>query len=284
MLLGTANFGLPYGFAARRKQLSFEQSRELVERALRLGYGGLDTAAAYGNAEEMIGKIPSPESTVFDTKIHSLQEATGTEIAKQVERAKRHLGRTPRVVYFHSPKLAWSVSSEELKASLEILSETEPRPILGVSVNDFLEVEHFLEKRPEFKAFQLPCNLLTRGLIDRQKLREMKSIGILIAVRSLFAQGILLLPKSRLLSAPLSDAEMHSILELRRACEQQNIGVAELSVHYFLHELGVDVVAGAHRPTELVNLRSLKELKPDFGTLPSLSTNSLDMRQRRFES
>lgn len=275
---------MPYGFASGRKQLGIRQSRDLVEQALSLGYAGLDTAAAYGIAEEVIGKIPLPESTVIDTKIHELLEPSGTEIANRVEHSQKQLGRSPRIVYFHSPKLAWGVSSKELNIAMDILSETEPSPILGVSVNDFLEVENFIEKRPEFKAFQFPGNLLTRRLIDREKLREMKATGVLFAVRSLFAQGILLLPESRLRFSPLSAAEIRAILELRHACELQNIGVAELSVRYFLRDLGVDVVAGAHRPQELLNLRSLEELKPDYDILPSLATNSLDMRQSRFDA
>lgn len=284
LLLGTANFGLPYGFASGGKQVGRVELREIVERAVSLGYSGLDTAAAYGSAEEIIGKLPLPSSVVVDTKIHEGHGASGAEIANRIQISKQKLGRSPRVVYFHSPELAWSVPSSELNVALEILSADETIPTLGVSVNDFSEIEPLLEKRPQLKAFQFPSNLLSRRLIDREKLNMMKAAGVQFAVRSLLAQGILLMSEARLSSSPLLKSEIDSILELRRACELESMGVVEASVLYFVQELGVDAVVGAHRARELIDLRSLGDLEPDFETLPSLTINSLDMRQSRFRA
>ena len=56
LLLGTVQFGLNYGIANTQGKPSFERVKAILRTALDNGITSLDTAAAYGDSEEVLGK------------------------------------------------------------------------------------------------------------------------------------------------------------------------------------------------------------------------------------
>ena len=56
MMLGTVQFGLNYGIANREGQPSVEKVKGILRLANELGINTLDTAAAYGTSEEVLGQ------------------------------------------------------------------------------------------------------------------------------------------------------------------------------------------------------------------------------------
>ena len=57
LVLGTVQFGLPYGIANQSGQVSHETAKEIIALARLSGIDTLDTAIAYGESEKVIGKI-----------------------------------------------------------------------------------------------------------------------------------------------------------------------------------------------------------------------------------
>ena len=55
--LGTAQFGLPYGVANQRGQISLDDARAILRCAESAGIDTLDTAIAYGDSEDRLGEI-----------------------------------------------------------------------------------------------------------------------------------------------------------------------------------------------------------------------------------
>ena len=57
LMLGTVQFGMQYGIANRQGRPSYETVREILAVAFEGGVNCLDTAAAYGESEELIGRF-----------------------------------------------------------------------------------------------------------------------------------------------------------------------------------------------------------------------------------
>ena len=57
LMLGTVQFGQPYGVANRTGQPTATEVREIVAAAIDGGVNCFDTAAAYGTSEQVLGQI-----------------------------------------------------------------------------------------------------------------------------------------------------------------------------------------------------------------------------------
>ena len=56
LALGTAQFGLPYGISNKNGQVSQYDASQILIKAKSVGIGVLDTAIAYGDSEQILGK------------------------------------------------------------------------------------------------------------------------------------------------------------------------------------------------------------------------------------
>ena len=56
IVVGTANFGNPYGIANRGKLLSLDESKSIINWAQENEINHFDSALAYGHAEEILCK------------------------------------------------------------------------------------------------------------------------------------------------------------------------------------------------------------------------------------
>ena len=53
--IGTAQFGLDYGIANKLGKVSFDEVQKILSEAKRHNIDTIDTAAAYGNSESVLG-------------------------------------------------------------------------------------------------------------------------------------------------------------------------------------------------------------------------------------
>lgn len=68
IILGSAQFGLPYGIASRKDQVSFEVAKKIIEFAHKRGITKIDTSPLYGSSEDVLGMIGMQDWKVI-TKI-----------------------------------------------------------------------------------------------------------------------------------------------------------------------------------------------------------------------
>jgi len=57
LILGTVQFGLPYGVSHRGGAVASDEVARILDAAHRAGVRTLDTAAAYGESERVIGSV-----------------------------------------------------------------------------------------------------------------------------------------------------------------------------------------------------------------------------------
>ena len=189
LALGTVQLGLPYGIANHSGMPDDASALEILTTARESGYEWLDTAAAYGQSESLLGRLvpqawPDAEPKI-STKI-TLEASTDpkTQLAESLKR----LGRpSVEAVLLHQEA---DLDHPRFEAFAAIPS-TGMAERVGVSCYE-----------PEFalrgldaglQCLQVPCNLFDTGSIDAGVFERAKEIGARVFVRSIFLQGLFFL-------------------------------------------------------------------------------------------
>ena len=93
----------------------------------------------------------------------------------------------------HKPKQLLDADGGQICAGLQQLKESGLVQKIGVSIYDPAELDD-LYRRYEFDVVQAPFNLLDRRLIDSGWMSRLAARGTELHVRSIFLQGLLLMP------------------------------------------------------------------------------------------
>ncbi len=193
--LGTAQFGIPsYGIANRVGQPPYAALREIVRTAFESGVVGLDTAAEYGESESLLGRILEElrlqQTSFVCSKISHLEVTEdGSFVRKSVIRSLRRLRleTLPLCLLHRAEHLGYADALMSLKKEGLI-------QYAGVSVYTPEQAIQAIET-PGIDAIQHPLSLLDQRLVRSGVLQRAKSKGIAIFVRSVYLQGLLLLPE-----------------------------------------------------------------------------------------
>ncbi len=192
LILGTVQFGLDYGITNDGGKVSTTEAQHILQVANRVGIHQLDTAAAYGDSEVVLGELCRGGET-FDiiskippSKIQALN------IRKSVEDS---LGRLQinklHAILFHDQQ---DILSDQSKQSLEILAQLKDEQKIakvGASFYSPQALESALAMH-ELDIIQIPANCLDQRFQQSGVLDEAKRRGVEVHVRSLFLQGLLL--------------------------------------------------------------------------------------------
>ena len=202
--LGTAQFGLDYGISNPSGQVAPAEAHEILALAEESGVRIVDTAAAYGDSEERLGRLLAkdhPFSIV--TKLPRLPDAlapgaTRSWVLDAFERSLGHLG-SDRVhgLLIHGAADLLGPRGTELWAALEELRGAGSVAQVGASVYTGPEIDALLKRHP-LQLVQVPLNALDQRLVRSGHLTRLKSAGIEVHVRSVFLQGLLLMEPARL--------------------------------------------------------------------------------------
>jgi aryl-alcohol dehydrogenase-like predicted oxidoreductase len=260
--LGTAQLGLPYGVSNRGGQPSREEAAAILAAALAGGVRTIDTAPAYGGAEELLGRLlPAGAGVRIVTKTPPLSggEATAAEcdeVRRAAERSRERLRRESldALLVHHGSELALP-GGERLAGALLELREAGLVRQLGVSVYSRAELDAARALLP-LELVQLPLNAFDQRLLRDGTVAELRREGIEVHVRSAFLQGLLLMAPDELPDR-LAGAgpPLRRYRELCRAAGADPLGAA----------LGFAAAAGAD--VVLVGANSAGELERCLGAL-----------------
>jgi aryl-alcohol dehydrogenase-like predicted oxidoreductase len=245
-MLGTVQFGLPYGVANRTGQPDYKTVKAIVTAAMDGGVNAFDTAAGYGSSEEILGRVLQ-ELGVADrvcvvTKIRPLTSEERADpitaarvIAESVEVSRQRLRLDClNTVLFHREADAIHLPAlEELKIKgwlqhAGVSCDNQPGPAA-----DFATL-------PSVDALQLPANILDRRHIQAGSIAAATTHGVSVFVRGAYLQGLLLMPEKEIPFA------LQGVLPVRRALEviaaAAGMSMAELALRYLLGQPGITKV------------------------------------------
>ena len=199
LVLGTVQFGLPYGVANKSGQVRRTEATAILKHAWTVGIGTLDTAIAYGQSEERLGEIGVNNWRVV-TKLPAIPD-TCTTVRDWVQESikcslsRLHINRLHGLL-LHHPKQLLEPQGEELYVALLELKEQGCVEKIGVSIYSPEELDD-LSPRFEIDMVQAPFNVLDRRLNTSGWLTRLYRAGIEVHARSIFLQGLLLMESAQ---------------------------------------------------------------------------------------
>ena len=248
-ILGTVQFGLDYGINNAAGKPSKESVFEILDLAHANGIQELDSADAYGNAQELIGEFMTTTGKHFqvNSKFHIHGQTTiSDQLTKTLEQLQI---KTLNVYFFHRFQDAEQApeSFEELKR----LKKQNRIAKIGVSVYTNEELESCIANE-NIDVIQLPFNLLDNYSRRGALLRKAKNKGKELQVRSVFLQGLFfrdaesfpetLLPLTKYISR-LNDIAVNG-----------NLSMYDLALNYVLSKSEIDkVIIGVDSKEQLQN-------------------------------
>lgn len=196
--LGTVQWGLPYGIANQQGITKPEAVTKLLNAARSHGIEVIDTASLYGKSEEVLGENEI-EAFKIITKTPSFAgpRITNADVTQLYEVFYRSLSLLKVKEVFgllihHADNLLISDGEKLLTAMANLKKEGLIQKI-GVSVYDGSQVDSVLKIfSPDL--VQLPLNVFDQRMLESGHLKLLKSRGVEIHVRSVFLQGLLLMP------------------------------------------------------------------------------------------
>lgn len=276
--LGTAQFGLDYGIANDRGICPPEDVAAILEAAAASGIGVLDTAPAYGTAEQVLGEVlPAAHRFRIVTKTPHLGGLRDNgDIRRAVldafaaSRARLRRDRLAGLLTHNANDLLrpggaalWAVMAE-LKRAGEVER-------IGASIYSAGQLDAVLARYP-LDIVQLPWNAVD-GRIDPPRLAALVQRGIELHARSVFLQGLLLAPPGRAAGVSPQAAALVGRWRDVVAASGADPLAAALGAAIGRPEIGT-VLVGVTRPEELAGiLRAAAAAPPPVA--PVQSTDDL---------
>lgn len=196
LALGTVQFGLPYGIANQNGQPSKQDAKAILDYAFASGVDTLDTAIVYGQSEVRLGEIGIADWQVI-SKLPAIPDGCSDVRQWVTESVQSSLARMGidrlHGLLLHRPQQLLSAQGGQLFSAMESLKADGLLVKMGVSVYGFEELDA-LAPHYRFDLVQAPFNVLDQGLLRSGWMNRMASEGTELHVRSLFLQGLLLMP------------------------------------------------------------------------------------------
>ena len=239
LVLGTAQWGTPYGVTNARGRLDDTDLAEIMAAAREAGIEGVDTAAGYGDAEARLA--PWAPELHITTKVKAESSVPMLDQARTSLRELRV--DSVRTLLIHdwfalSPSAA-AKAAEEIASirDLGLVSE------IGVSGYEPADLETALAHFDRLDAVQVPVNALDARLDQLPLLEQLTAQGTRIQARSVFLQGLLAAPSTVKL------AQHSDVLNFHVACVEAGIAplegaLAAVRARTWVSEVIVGVTAG----------------------------------------
>ncbi|MDB5815206.1 MAG: aldo/keto reductase family protein [Rhodocyclales bacterium] len=242
LALGTVQFGLDYGLTNTHGRIAEAEAVRILQTAQDAGIKWLDTAAAYGNAEERLGSLLAGDKhfsvcskTLPTPPEHSVLASAQRSLDVSLTRLRRdHVD----ALLVHAVNDLLGSEGDALWAWMGTARAQGMARSIGVSVYDADEIDTVLARyTPDW--IQLPCSVLDQRLISSGHLASLADRGIKVQARSLLLQGVVnILPQA--LPEPLQTLH-EPLTRLRQAASRYSIGPIDMSLAWAAAQPEIDL-------------------------------------------
>ena len=190
LALGTAQFGLDYGITNSEGKVQVEEVELILGCAKENSINTLDTAASYGNSEEVLGSIGISDFQII-TKTIPLKNGVD-EVIKHFQQSLTFLNKSSvNGLLIHNIN---EIEHKNFNTLFKELTELKRQGLvnkIGFSIYTPEQVD-FLLKNFDFDLIQVPFNIFDNRLIQGGQLQALNNKGIEVHARSVFLQGVIL--------------------------------------------------------------------------------------------
>jgi aryl-alcohol dehydrogenase-like predicted oxidoreductase len=184
LVLGTVQFGVPYGINNQSGIPKDDELASIFSFANQSGINILDTAQGYGNSEERIANLSNDEFSVI-SKFKQLDAPF--PFHKELEESLNKLKKNSLYGYMaHDGDLL--IENPTWWEGLQLAKEQGLVKKIGYSLYSVNQLESLLAKQMIPDIIQFPYNILDRRF--ESFLFELNSLGVEIHTRSVYLQGL----------------------------------------------------------------------------------------------
>jgi uncharacterized protein len=238
IVLGTVQFGLPYGVNTTKKLMDKREVFEILRVAQENGILELDTAIDYGCSMERIEEFTKRSNSNFKV-MSKFKKNSLSDIKNELE---------VDGWYFHSFEEFNQISNNQDVKSFKRVNSVKR---LGVSIytNDQFDT---VIRNEDVDIVQTPMNLLDNFEMKKKYILSAKKMEMDIYVRSVFLQGLFFMPLKRL---PPGLMELYEPLKvIHSLARDYEIPINALALLYPLSIKEIDkVIIGVDSVKQLEN-------------------------------
>ena len=277
LALGTAQIGLPYGITNHHGQIDIDEARRIIFTARDNDIDMLDTAINYGDSQERLGEIGVSEFKIV-SKLPSISSNSNVTnwVNNNIHKSlKKLMASSLYGLLLHRPKELLGRNGKELWASLEMLKNEGFIQKLGISIYSPNELEKIVEVY-DIDIVQAPFNIFDRRMEVSGWFQRLHDMDIEIHVRSIFLQGLLLMPVNHV---PKKFNQWMNYFNLWHAfLEKNNLSPQSACISFIRSKPMIDrIVIGVDKSSQLVELLSdFNGTRNEQVSVPDLSCNDED--------
>ena len=247
MILGTAQLGMRYCIANIFGQPDPEEAFRIIGFAIDSGYTWFDTAQAYGNSEEILGKnFPDHAVNVnIITKLHpDIDPSNPQDVRRAIENSCKVLG-VSQLTGLLLHRVEWvRFWDKGLGAALLAARDAGLIRHIGVSIynpEDLCMIRDIVD----IQLIQMPFNAWDSRFLDTGILQDSSK---LVMVRSVYLQGLMTLPPLEV-KKRVPDA-FECALAWNHLCETWGLTSVQAAVRY-VKAYSVPMVIGSETSEQL---------------------------------
>ena len=259
--LGSVQFGLDYGLSNHQGKTPLEEVISILEVARQRGIRVIDTAALYGNSEEVLGRcLPKDHDFDIVTKTPRFSKGQITRAdADQLERTFRRSLVTMSIesayglMIHHVDDLLLDGGHLLMERILSLKQQGLVKKI-GVSVYTAVQIDRLLD-RYAIDLIQIPINVFDQRLLRSGHLDKLKKAGIEIHSRSVFLQGLLLMEPSEVPS--YFESIRQHLIRYQEKMRQEGLTLVQAAIGFVAGMDLIDVViCGVNNHNQLQDICS----------------------------
>ena len=265
LALGTVQLGLPYGIANRTGMPTGAEACAIVQAAWDGGIRVFDTAQAYGESETVLGQaiqtLATPAEVRVVTKLHpDSVQWDDRAIEQAIQASLTRLGlRTLWGLLLHREE---SLALWDTRLRRTLMDSVRHGRVgrLGVSVYSVDKALAALHL-PDMRLIQVPGNLFDRRFIRQQVLRQAAAANVTVFVRSVYLQGLALLPPEQVpVRVPFGN---QAVQALDAFCRKHNLDRKAFAFAYARNRFATaTLVVGADTTAQVVENLHLSDSSP----------------------
>ena len=267
LMLGTVQFGLSYGVANTAGAPAFSEICAMLEEAAAAGINCLDTAAAYGESEEVLGRALTETGLkdAFYLASKTVPLPAGLSSQEITQKVRESVERSLQRLQVEWLPLVLLHRDDDL-SQMDALALCQQAGLIGrcgVSVGDPGRAKPFLD-HPAFGAIQVPANVLDRRFTHGGVTGPAKQRGALVFARSCYLQGLFLMDDEN------TPPHLHVVIParnfFRQLAAEYGLPLSHLLAKSMMERADIDaVVMGMETRAQLrQNVELLK--RPDLDT------------------
>lgn len=254
LVLGTAQLGMPYGVANVTGKPDDVLACRIVEAAWALGIREFDTAQAYGDSEQVLGRALAKLGVTDQARIVSkldpkINYGNRDAVRNAVSESMRRLGvRKLYGLMIHDEDHLEALEGE-MGRTLRSLTDDRMVEHVGISVYSPRKALKALSL-DVIEIIQVPANVLDRRMRDAGVFTFAREKKKQVYVRSVFLQGVLLMSADEL---PSKLGCARDVLKtLRTTAEEHDTSLMRIALGYVRDAYAdAKVVFGAELPEQV---------------------------------